>query len=78
MKHNKKPEEIARSRFDAVISRVGVNRHIGVSALVNQGVLSGDDEKAMESWTSVIESDIAYDEARACALNNRAEITPLW
>lgn len=65
-------KEVACSRFDAVIARVGENSRVGVLALLNRGVLFDDDKMAVPLWTKVIESDAANDETRACALNNRA------
>ena len=65
-------QETARARFDAAISRVGKESRVGVMALLNRGFLFDDDERAIESWTTVIEADVANDEMRACALNNRA------
>lgn len=70
--HNQKIKEVARSRFDAVISRTGGTSRIGVMALLNRGTLFDDEEKAIECWTTVIQADAANDETRACALNNRA------
>lgn len=72
--HNMKFEEVASSRFDAVVSRVGGKSRIGVSALLNRATLFVDNGKAIESLTDVIQSAAANDEIRACALNNRANI----
>ena len=70
--HDIEFKEKARSRFDAVVSRVGVKSRIGVMALLNRGILYDDDERALESWNDVIQAEAANDETRACALNNRA------
>lgn len=67
----------AAKRFDAVVARVGNDSVIGISAVLNRGCVyerEGKKNKAIRAFTTVIASQKASDETRACSFNNRANI----